>query len=73
VNYVTLPGVSLTSVCFPNGRYEDTAAARCFSNLLVLGFRRFELDVYWDLTRRLWSLCPVRTRSDRCRYIAFNG
>jgi len=55
---VTLPGVSLTAACFPQQRYEDAAAARCFSNLLATGFRRFEVDLYWDPSRRVWSLCP---------------
>ena len=45
--------------CFGNQLYEDASAAKCFSNLLAVGFRRFELDVYWDVTRRVWSLCPV--------------
>ncbi|KAK4544512.1 hypothetical protein LTR36_004084 [Oleoguttula mirabilis] len=63
VNYVNLPGVSLTPACFAHQRYEDAAAAKCFSNLLATGFRRFEIDLYWDVTRRLWSLCPVELGS----------
>lgn len=59
VNYVTYPGVVLTAACFANGRYEETAAAKCFSNLLATGFRRLEADVFWDVSRSLWSLCPV--------------
>lgn len=59
INYVTTPGVSLTAACFPNGIYEDDGAAICFSNLLAVGFRRFELDLYWDQDRKLWSLCPI--------------
>lgn len=56
---MNLPGVSLTPACFAHLEYEDTTASRCFSNLLATGFRRFEIDLYWDVTRRLWSLCPV--------------
>ncbi|KAI9811835.1 MAG: hypothetical protein M1827_005186 [Pycnora praestabilis] len=59
INYVTQPGVSFTSACFANGRYEDHQATTCFSNLLVIGFRRFFLDIYWDEGRQQWSLCPV--------------
>ncbi|KAK3640596.1 Maintenance of telomere capping protein 6 [Elasticomyces elasticus] len=59
INYVTLPGVSLTAACFPDHRYEDVSS-KCFSNLLSTGFRRLSLDVYWDSSRRLWSLCPVQ-------------
>ncbi len=32
---------------------------KCFSNLLAVGFDRFEIDVYWDVSRHIWSLCPV--------------
>lgn len=60
INYVNLPAVSLTPACFAHRRYEDATAARCFSNLLSVGFRRFEIDLYWDVTRRVWSMCPVQ-------------
>ncbi|KAK5112212.1 hypothetical protein LTR62_004373 [Meristemomyces frigidus] len=60
INFVTLPGVSLTAACFPDQRYEDGAAATCVSNLLVMGFRRIHVDVYWDSSRRTWSLCPFQ-------------
>lgn len=33
---------------------------KCFSNLLGVGFPRFEVDVYWDAMRSVWSLCPVQ-------------
>lgn len=45
--------------CFGKQRYEDAAVEKCFSNLLAVGFQRFEIDVYWDTTRTIWSLCPV--------------
>ncbi|KAK3071528.1 Maintenance of telomere capping protein 6 [Teratosphaeriaceae sp. CCFEE 6253] len=60
IDYVTVPGVSLQAACFHDLRYEGTAAANCLSNLLATGFRRIEIDVYWDQGRRLWSLCPAR-------------
>ncbi len=59
INFVTHPGVSLTPACFADGRYEDEAATRCFSNLLAVGFKRFVVDVYWDASRDEWSLCPA--------------
>ncbi|KAM3423801.1 hypothetical protein BST61_g1203 [Cercospora zeina] len=59
VNFVTHPGVALSAACFGNGHYEESAAAKCFSNLLVSGFRRIEADVFWDASRSTWSLCPV--------------
>lgn len=49
----------LTAACFAHGRYEETAAAKCFSNLLATGFRRLQADVFWDVSRSVWSLCPV--------------
>lgn len=59
MNYVTHPGVVLSAACFGKGRYDHVAAAQCFSNLLAMGFRRVEVDVFWDSSRSLWSLCPV--------------
>jgi hypothetical protein len=32
---------------------------KCVSNLLAVGFRRFDVDVYWDTARGIWSLCPA--------------
>lgn len=40
-------------------QYEHNAFQKCFSNLLGVGFRRFEIDVYWDPLQFVWSLCPV--------------
>lgn len=37
---------------------------KCFSNLLGVGFPRFEVDVYWDALRSVWSLCPVELPQD---------
>ncbi|ESZ98692.1 hypothetical protein SBOR_0930 [Sclerotinia borealis F-4128] len=59
INYATAPGVSLTAACFPSLKYEDDDSAICISNLLADGFRRLEVDLYWDQTRQLWSFCPV--------------
>ncbi|TVY19215.1 Maintenance of telomere capping protein 6 [Lachnellula arida] len=59
INYVTSPGVSLQAACFPRSRYEDDNFGDCLSNLLALGFQRFELDLYWDSGRKVWSFCPV--------------
>lgn len=59
LNFVTTPGVSFTAACFPSLRYEDDNSADCFSNLLASGFRRFEIDLYWDQGRKVWSFCPV--------------
>ncbi|KAI7216263.1 hypothetical protein KC333_g4945 [Hortaea werneckii] len=60
VNYVSYPGVCITPACFAHQRYEDGAAAKCFSNLLAIGFRRMDIDLYWDASRSVWSLCPVQ-------------
>ena len=47
------------SVCFPQDRYEDATVIKCFSNLLAVNFRRFVVDLYWDVSRSIWSLCPA--------------
>ncbi|KAH9844967.1 Maintenance of telomere capping protein 6 [Teratosphaeria destructans] len=60
VNFVNLPGVSLTPACFAFYHYEEASASKCISNLLALGFRRIEIDIYWDVSRQIWSLCPVQ-------------
>ena len=59
INFVTVPGVSLKSACFSGDLYEDDYAGDCLSNLFAEGFRRIEIDLYWDDARELWSLCPV--------------
>lgn len=56
---MTEPGVSLAAACFAWRRYEDSDSGNCLSNLIAAGFRRIELDLYWDEGRRLWSFCPV--------------
>lgn len=59
INYVTDPGVSLLAACFSDGLISVSRLQRCYSNLLAVGFRRFELDLYWDEGRTSWSFCPV--------------
>jgi hypothetical protein len=59
VNYVTVPGVSFSAACFPVLRYEDDNSGDCLSNLLAVGIRRLEIDLYWDQGRQIWSFCPV--------------
>ncbi|KAM0134117.1 hypothetical protein ACHAO1_005805 [Botrytis cinerea] len=59
INYATAPGVSLTAACFSSLKYEDDDATTCISNLLANGFRRLEVDLYWDEARQLWSFCPA--------------
>ena len=59
INHVTVPGISLSAGCFSQMRYENDDAALCLSNLLAVGFQRFEVDLYWDDARQVWSLCPV--------------
>ncbi|KAF8863260.1 hypothetical protein BDZ45DRAFT_138206 [Acephala macrosclerotiorum] len=63
INYVTTPGISFTAACFPFFRYEDDNSADCLSNLLASGFRRFDIDLYWDEGRNVWSFCPVQIPS----------
>ncbi|KAJ4330379.1 Maintenance of telomere capping protein 6 [Didymella glomerata] len=64
INFHTLAAASLTQACFDNNQYEHNAFTKCFSNLLGVGFPRFEVDVYWDALRSVWSLCPVQLPQD---------
>ncbi|OQE13767.1 hypothetical protein PENFLA_c043G01407 [Penicillium flavigenum] len=59
LNYVTNPAVSLSTACFGNRIYDREDAAKCFSNLLSIGYRRLVVDLYWSVNRRTWSFCPV--------------
>ncbi|WPG97853.1 Hypothetical protein R9X50_00063500 [Acrodontium crateriforme] len=60
INFVPQPGIALTPACFAHNVFEKGAAAKCFSNLLAIGFRRIHLDLYWDTTRQQWGFCPVQ-------------
>lgn len=51
--------MSLSSACFGAGLYDREDAAKCISNLLAIGYRRLVLDLYWSVTRRTWTFCPV--------------
>lgn len=53
INFVTEPGVSLSTVC---GYAGDLG--KCVSNLLAVGFRRLEVDFYWHEAGGTWSFCP---------------
>ncbi|KAJ5281783.1 hypothetical protein N7478_007155 [Penicillium angulare] len=59
INFVTNPSVSLSAACFGNGLYDKDDAAKCISNLLSVGYRRLILDIYWSVSRRTWTFCPV--------------
>lgn len=63
INFVTTPGVSLSAACFSELQYDDDAAKKCFTNLFDVDFQRFELDLYWDEGRSIWSFCPVQLES----------
>lgn len=64
IDFHTLAAVSLTHACFVDNQFEHNAFMKCFSNLLGVGFPRFEVDVYWDALRSVWSLCPVQLPQD---------
>ncbi|KAF1949538.1 hypothetical protein CC80DRAFT_484246 [Byssothecium circinans] len=60
IDFHVAPVVSLRAACFANNQYEDKSFQTCFSNLLALGLRRFNVDVYWDQILSQWSLCPAQ-------------
>ncbi|KAF2623287.1 hypothetical protein BU25DRAFT_401152 [Macroventuria anomochaeta] len=64
IDFHTVAAVSLTQACFVDNQFEHNAFLKCFSNLLGVGFPRFEIDVYWDALRSVWSLCPVQLPQD---------
>ncbi|KAJ5780126.1 hypothetical protein N7457_005286 [Penicillium paradoxum] len=64
LNFVTNPSVSLSAACFGNRIYDRVSAAKCFSNLLAIGYRRLVVDLYWSVDRRAWSFCPVSVPVD---------
>jgi hypothetical protein len=63
LNFLTQPAVSLQKACFIDNQYEHHAFQKCISNLLGIGFTRFEVDIYWDPLQWVWSLCPVEQPS----------
>ncbi|KAL2872768.1 Lectin C-type domain protein [Aspergillus lucknowensis] len=59
INFVTTSAISVRAACFGDNKFERSAAGNCLSNLLAVGFRRFNVDVYWSPALRRWLLCPV--------------
>ncbi|KAL4820202.1 hypothetical protein BDW67DRAFT_153684 [Aspergillus spinulosporus] len=59
INFVTTSAISLRAACFGDNKFGRTAAERCLSNLLAIGYRRFNIDLYWSTELRRWILCPV--------------
>ncbi|KAL2833051.1 hypothetical protein BDW59DRAFT_95258 [Aspergillus cavernicola] len=64
INFVTISAISLQAACFGDNKYERTAAGKCLSNLLAVGYRRFNIDVYWSPELWRWILCPVSIPQD---------
>ena len=54
-----LPAVNMTSSWFYTKKYtvENISA---ISDLFGMGYRRFNLDLYWDNTTSTFQLCPVQ-------------
>ncbi|KAF9893663.1 hypothetical protein FE257_009831 [Aspergillus nanangensis] len=59
INFITSSAVSLRAACFGKNIFEAQAAAKCISNLLAVGYRRFIVDLYWSVESRTWNFCPV--------------
>ncbi|KAL5003562.1 hypothetical protein BDV10DRAFT_155331 [Aspergillus recurvatus] len=59
INFVTTSAISLQAACFGDNKFGRTAAEKCLSNLLAVGYRRFNIDLYWSTGLRRWILCPV--------------
>ncbi|RDW90377.1 Lectin C-type domain protein [Aspergillus mulundensis] len=63
INFVTTSAISLRAACFGDNKFGRTAAEKCLSNLLAVGYRRFNIDLYWSTELRQWILCPVSVPS----------
>lgn len=63
INFVPVAGVAVNAACFIGDTYDAAVLAKCISNLLVLEYRRFSVDIYWDESRSVWSFCPVQLGS----------
>ncbi|KAL4978474.1 hypothetical protein BDW66DRAFT_158004 [Aspergillus desertorum] len=59
INFVTTSAISLRTACFGDNKFGRTAAEKCLSNLLAIGYGRFNIDLYWSTELRRWILCPV--------------
>ncbi|PGH23498.1 hypothetical protein AJ80_02452 [Polytolypa hystricis UAMH7299] len=59
INYLTHPGISISTACFGHKVYAEDAAEQCISNLIAAGYRRLVADLYWSAERRRWTFCPV--------------
>ncbi|KAL3462913.1 hypothetical protein BJX64DRAFT_258414 [Aspergillus heterothallicus] len=64
INFVSTSAISLHAACFGDGTFERSAAEKCLSNLIAVGYRRFNIDVYWSTELRRWLLCPVSIPQD---------
>ncbi|KAL4793321.1 hypothetical protein BDV19DRAFT_367051 [Aspergillus venezuelensis] len=64
INFVTTSAISLRAACFGDNVYGRSAAEKCLSNLLAIGYRRFIIDLYWSPDARSWLLCPVTIPSN---------
>lgn len=61
INFVTNPSVSLTAACFSQLNYgDDEDFNTCFRNLMDMGFRRIQIDLYWEEDTGIFSFCPVK-------------
>ncbi|CCU76969.1 lectin C-type domain-containing protein [Blumeria hordei DH14] len=61
INFVTNPSVSLTAACFSNLNYgDDEDLNTCFRNLMEMGFRRIQIDLYWEEDTGNFSFCPAK-------------
>ncbi|KAL4918252.1 hypothetical protein BDW62DRAFT_70094 [Aspergillus aurantiobrunneus] len=59
INFVTTSAISLRAACFGDNKFGRIAAEKCLSNLLAVGYRRFNIDLYWSPELSRWILCPV--------------
>jgi len=63
ISHILLPGINLTSSWFWTRQYSvDNVSA--ISTLFSMGYRRFEMDLWWDNTTSSFQLCPEQIVSN---------
>jgi hypothetical protein len=63
ISHILLPAINLTSSWFWTRQYAvDNITA--ISSMFDMGYRRFELDLFWDNTTSSFQLCPEQIVSN---------
>lgn len=59
IDRILWPAINLSAAYFNNNNFS-TSMINNIPSLLVMGYRRLVVDLYWDESRGAWQLCPVQ-------------